>query len=196
MPIPARTNQEQGGILILAALMILVLLTVTAFSLGRNTIRDLAISGTVSQAGRAETSADAGLDWFMAWTSEGQNGTEMTAGTMQATVVSDLLAMQTAPEYGAMSKKWSADLAKASTHPFVLQGTSGGGFSQAFNLELEFLGAVSGPGASGGKDVKHPSTTVYGWELTSQGQALVKTGSGAADYLRFQAVRAAKLDIR
>lgn len=58
---------EVGGITIIIALVLIVLMSLAAFSLSRNSIRQLASSGSILQGGKATGASDAGLDWFVVW---------------------------------------------------------------------------------------------------------------------------------
>lgn len=58
---------QAGGAAILLALIILVVMSLAAFGVARNALRDLSIVGTVTQGTKAEEAADAGLDWFIIW---------------------------------------------------------------------------------------------------------------------------------
>lgn len=200
MPLPSsrphlRRPHERGGMLILVALMLLMVATLAAFSLSHTTLKELATTGNVYQAGRSETAADAGLDWFVAWTGQAATGGEVQAGTKQATVTSAVTGMLEQPQRDALKREWKSDTSDA-TDPFLLQGLSKDkAITQAFDLRLEFLGHPAGD-AAGNKNVGKFSVRENAWELQSTGQALVKTGSGKDDYLRYRAVRAAKLDIR
>ena len=196
MRVPRSSRRaERGAMLILVALMLLVVVTAAAFSLSRSALKEITTTGNVYQTGRAETASDAGLDWFVAWTGLATRDGEVPADTKQATVTGSVLGMLNAPALGGLKQTWQADLTKESD-PFLLQGLSKEkAYTQAFDLQLEFLGSRGGD-PSGGKNVRAFSTAQYAWELTSTGQALVKTGSGDTDYMRYRAVRAAKLDIR
>ena len=66
-PSASRADGEQGGVVIIAALMLLMLLALATFGLSRTVLREVGISGNTFQGGRADAAADAGLDWFMAW---------------------------------------------------------------------------------------------------------------------------------
>jgi Tfp pilus assembly protein PilX len=63
-----RDNQT-GGITILVSLMLLVLLTVTAVAMSRNSLREIFISGTLRQGAEARNVADNGLEWSIYWMS-------------------------------------------------------------------------------------------------------------------------------
>lgn len=194
---PARSSRhaEQGGMLIIVALMLLLVVTMAAFSLSRGALKELTTTGNVYQAGRAETASDGGIDWFVAWTSHALSEGVVAPDTKQATVTNTVMAMLDTPTHGGLTKAWKAKVGDG-TDPFLLQGLSHEKtYTQAFDLQLEFLGAKGGDPA-GGKNVRAFSTNQYAWELTSTGQALVKTGSGDSDYLRYRAVRATKLDLR
>jgi len=186
---------EQGGMLIIVALMLLSVVTIAAFTLSRSALKELATTGNVFQAGRAETASDAGIDWFLAWNDFAEGGETVKADTKQATVTARVLEVQDNPQIGGKKDSWIADLSKADD-PFTLQGLNKDkAYTQAFDLQFEYLGAKDGD-AAGGKNLKSLNTREHGWELTSTGQALVKTGSGDTDYLRYRTVRAAKLEIR
>lgn len=67
-PAPDRPRRsEQGGITIVVVLVLLVLMSLAAFSLSRNSIRELAVTGNVLQGNKASEASDAGLDWFVVW---------------------------------------------------------------------------------------------------------------------------------
>lgn len=63
---PSRAS-ERGGVTIIIALVLIVLMSLAAFSLSRNSIRELATSGSIIQGDKASAAADAGLDWFVVW---------------------------------------------------------------------------------------------------------------------------------
>ena len=58
---------QQGGITIIVALVLIVVMSLAAFSLSRNSIREMATAGNVIQGTKASAAADAGLDWFVVW---------------------------------------------------------------------------------------------------------------------------------
>lgn len=70
MKAPAPTSprtSEQGGITILVVLMMLVLLTVSAIGMSRNSMRDIMVAATARQGAMARNQADTGLDWSVYW---------------------------------------------------------------------------------------------------------------------------------
>jgi hypothetical protein len=67
-PVKADTRSAQtGGITILVALMMLVLLTLAAVGLSRNSFREVVTSGFSRQGAMARNVADSGLEWCLYW---------------------------------------------------------------------------------------------------------------------------------
>ena len=62
-------SAQRGGITILVALMLLVLLTVTAVGMSRNAFREVVISGTERQGAQARNVADSGCEYGILWMS-------------------------------------------------------------------------------------------------------------------------------
>jgi hypothetical protein len=60
-------HPEFGGITILVALLMLVLLTISAFAMSKNSLREVIVTGTSRQAADVRNIADSGLDWSMYW---------------------------------------------------------------------------------------------------------------------------------
>lgn len=52
---------------IVMALVLLAIMSLAAFSLSRNAIRELSTTGHMIQGDKASEASDAGLDWFMVW---------------------------------------------------------------------------------------------------------------------------------
>jgi hypothetical protein len=64
-----RRAGPRGGIAILVAFMLLALMAAAAFASSRNLVRELAVTGDGVPGARAASAAEAGLDWFLAWSS-------------------------------------------------------------------------------------------------------------------------------
>ncbi len=58
---------ERGGIVILVALSLLVLLTIAATGMSRNSLREMAIVGSSRQAATVRQVADAGMEFAVIW---------------------------------------------------------------------------------------------------------------------------------
>ena len=71
-------NRETGGITILTALMLLVLLTIAAVGMSRNSFREAVISGTARQGSMVRNLGDSGIEWSLFWIFN-ENSTAPTA---------------------------------------------------------------------------------------------------------------------
>ncbi len=60
-------NAQTGAITIMVALLLLVLLTIAAVSMARNTFREVVSSGFSRQGAMADSVAESGLDWAVYW---------------------------------------------------------------------------------------------------------------------------------
>lgn len=66
--LPSRSfHAQSGGITILVALMMLVLLTVGAIGMSRNAFREVVVAGTVRQGAMTRNVADSGIEWSIFW---------------------------------------------------------------------------------------------------------------------------------
>jgi type II secretory pathway pseudopilin PulG len=64
---PDLRPSEAGGITIVVALMLLVLLTIAAVAMSRNSLRDIVTSGFTRQGAMARNAADSGIEWGIYW---------------------------------------------------------------------------------------------------------------------------------
>ena len=60
-------HSEAGGITIVVALMLLVLLTIAAVAMSRNSLREIVTSGFTRQGALVRNTADAGIEWAIYW---------------------------------------------------------------------------------------------------------------------------------
>ena len=60
-------NSQAGGISILVALMLLVLLTIATLGMNRNAMRDIVSTGFVRQGAAATSTANSGVEWALYW---------------------------------------------------------------------------------------------------------------------------------
>ncbi|MGA2082287.1 MAG: hypothetical protein ABSH53_16995 [Holophaga sp.] len=89
LPHPPRPGQE-GGVTILIALMMLVLLTIAAVGMSRNSFRNIVTSGFSRQGAEARNTADSGLEWAVFWMSQ-QNAPAATGNAQQLNSTQNLL---------------------------------------------------------------------------------------------------------
>lgn len=83
---------ETGGITILVSLMLLVLLTVAAVGMSRNSFREVVISGTSRQGSMSRNLADSGIEWSYFWvtnTGGATAGTPLMFKTLKTTLLRD-----------------------------------------------------------------------------------------------------------
>ncbi len=64
---PRAPHAQSGAITILVALMLLVLLTIAAIGMSRNSFREVLISGTARQGAMARNLGDSGIEWGIYW---------------------------------------------------------------------------------------------------------------------------------
>lgn len=87
-----RSSREKGGVTILVALMLLVLLTISAMAMAKNSLREVIISGTTRQGADVRNIADTGLDWSMCWITDSSRAAPASGSDAEAlrTLVNDL----------------------------------------------------------------------------------------------------------
>ena len=165
---------DRGGIAILAALMLLVLLFGAGSGTSRNALRELAIAGDAVQGAKAASAAEAGLEWFLAAAREPAPG---PSGTGVAVLLQELDA---GPPGQGLAE---ARLAPPEAALFPASGNSA--IQQGFELRIRRLGripqAVNGGGgqaAGPGQPGAMPMDTL--WLVTATGRARLRGGSRQA----------------
>lgn len=186
---------ERGGITIIVALILLAAMTVGAFSLSRNTLRDATTSGYSLQGIKAGEAADAGLDWFMVWghpdnqpaaTSPARKTLTDTLASMQVSRTPTYLGrpFDVAADILSTDGATSDDMAFDTSGAKIKQSAANGNVTrQAFDLFIRFLGE-SEYGASGASESSDPSggkgarkgTKDLRWQAISSGRASVDNG--------------------
>ncbi|MBI4911423.1 MAG: hypothetical protein HY823_01685 [Acidobacteria bacterium] len=61
------SRSQSGGLTIMVALLLLVLLTVAAVGMSRNSFREVVITGTSRQGTMVRNVADSGIEWSLVW---------------------------------------------------------------------------------------------------------------------------------
>jgi hypothetical protein len=82
-PLRSSRSHEQGGITILLALVLLTMLGAMVFGLGRDSLREIAITGNESIGRKAAEAADSGIDWTIMW-GQGNGASADQASVRQA----------------------------------------------------------------------------------------------------------------
>ena len=87
-------STQAGGITILVSLMLLVLLTIAAVGMSRNSFREIVTSGFSRQGAMTRNVADSGIEWSIHWI-DLENGKLATSGaalqlnTLKTTLLAD-----------------------------------------------------------------------------------------------------------
>jgi Tfp pilus assembly protein PilX len=209
---------SRGGITILAVLALLVLATVTCFALGRASIRELAVTGTVWQGAKASEAAEAGLDWFILWANPdnsslatnyrrndllsafqqlNQSGTWQTNTyhTDPDTITWDRSAQITSTEKEGDASPSDMVFANSGTGFSQSSATTGNRVVQSFDVSFRYLGAPmnsgisSGVGNPAGPGSNQTGRSLILYQVDSTGKASIPTSG--EDYVRYLANREA-----
>lgn len=177
-----KTHSQRGGITILVALSLLVILSVSAFGLARSSIREAAITGTVSQAAAVRGNADAGLDWAIQWMhpDNKQETALKTAGPVAFLQIKREIELTSGGSQPATSTYISAlpSWRVGEIGARVLGGSAKGDMilktgdvESRFDLTLTFLGESRKPGTTQtGKRLEEEAGKVNVWNLRSDGR--------------------------
>jgi len=193
----ASRKAELGGITIIVALILLAVMTVGAFSLSRNTLRDATTSGYSLQGIKAAEAGDAGLDWFLVW-GHPDNEPAATSTARQALVESmALMQVKNSPptypgrpwdvakDFISTDADTADDMAFDTSGAKIKQNASGGNATrQRFDLFVRFLGEAE-YGASGASESGDPAkgkanksgASDLRWQARSTGIASVDSGT-------------------
>lgn len=211
--IPSRRQRQRGGMTIVMALILLVVMSLAAFSLSRNAIRELTTSGHLIQGDKAAEAADAGLDWFMVWsvpanTSLAYSTTSALGNNLLAKALTDLTALDWHTRLAndglllntASSMDWdraalvtsqegqTADNQMvfdntASSAVYQAKNSGGSPVVQRFDLQIRWLGKDDLT-LTGTASGSNSSGSNYLWQVISTGYAAVPMGG--SNFLRYQ----------
>lgn len=170
LPASSPRASERGGITIIIALVLIVVMSLAAFSLSRNSIRELTTAGNIIQGDKASAASDAGLDWFVVWShpdnvslallNSGAVGnytlakaiTDIKSPNWYTSLSNDGLLASTASnrtwDMAALVKSQESQMSTNemvfddTANTTVLQSTNNNGnpVVQSFNLQIRFLG--------------------------------------------------------
>jgi len=133
-------RSQSGGITILVALMMLVLLTIAAVGMSRNSFREVIISGTTRQGAMARNVGDSGVEWSLLYIDALHH--PATAGSAQAmqTLANTLLASNINGVPYDVATQTPITLPNLTTPPSDLQVPAASG--NGMNLALTCMGKM------------------------------------------------------
>jgi len=140
-PTYRESSSEQGGITIIVALMLLVLLTIAAISMSRNSFREIVISGTTRQGAMVRNIADSGIEFGILWmqpTTLRQAPSNSSASQLQSLATSLQAGQLYGIAYNLDGSVYSGP--NTSTPPADLQVPSSSG--NGFNLAMTAMGKM------------------------------------------------------
>lgn len=187
------SHPQKGGITILVALSLLVLLTIAAVSMSRNSFREVVISGTSRQGAMTRNTADAGIEWSVYWLD--LKNAPSAAGTGAELVALKQTLLLNNPMAGKPYDVYSKALYTGPPSISGLQAdqtfTTVPGTTQGFSTALTRMGKLPitnmsqgitqgtfGP-AKGGINLQAPDL----WAVRSDAQVQVGTGMFAPNFL-------------
>ena len=157
-------DPESGGITMLVALMLLVLITVAAVGMSRNSLRQIVIVSTVRQGAEVMNTADAGLEWTMFWMYP--PNAISGAPTASATALLDIMnKLQTDPTLAGKPQP----LAPTGSEMIY---TNSNGVKRQFGLQVTQMGQVKPPGFS----VQNTAFYPLAWSVRSDAQVIYPAG--------------------
>ncbi len=177
-------HSQHGGLTIVMALVLVVVMGAATFSLSRNVVRELSMGASVVQGEKAAAAADAGLDWVIVW---GQGHMIEAAQFTSAGAVSGQLLLVQGIN-GAMSginTGLPITISGLTDTAMLLNNAGAATTPQSFDVELRYLGLgwgnapLGGSGgssdnnaASGGTKGGLATSSPVGWRVLSTGRAI------------------------
>lgn len=137
---PTQTR-EQGGVTIVVALMLLVLLMVSALSMSRNSLREIFLTGGMRQATDVMNQADSGLEWALYWLGP---ATERPAPGGNQPGAAAFVAAWT-EQQADLTKQgaWTAIMASTPTSPYTDLKTVETAVTKSTDIEVMYMGKVA-----------------------------------------------------
>ena len=174
-------HPESGGLTILMALVMLVVVTVAAFGLSRSSLREVLITGNESTGRKAFEMADSGLDYVISWGSPyATTAATPTAAALQTKMGSLLDAIdlpgvaQTGfiDSSGTLRYKMLASTVGGDMTPSPSAYLQKSAVTPAFDLEVRYLGQVPLQNTGSGGFIKSNRSF---WLVHSTGRANIGT---------------------
>ena len=168
MTIPRNTlsSSQSGGITILVSLMLLVLLTIAAVGMSRNSFREIVTSGFSRQGAMTRNVADSGIEWSIHWI-DLENGKLATSGAALQlnTLKTTLLAAETLAGI-AKDISTGGDYTPGGTLQSDLKLPGPTGVTQGFTLGLTRMGKLPVTDISQGSG-SGAFTSAASWRLSA-----------------------------
>ena len=161
---------QSGGITILVAMFLLVLLTIFAVSMSRNSLREVIISGTVRQGTEVRNVADSGIEWSCYWLTPDSAGlTKATPDTAAIAFTNQIKILSSTMDLSGVAKNISAT--------GVMTRSESDGATRAFNLslirmgkqQLDLTGGAPSTGAGAMTQAMPPELMPDIWSIRSTG---------------------------
>jgi len=142
-PVRRSPNSAQaGGITILVSLMLLVLLTIAAVGMSRNSLREIITSGFSRQGAMTRNVADSGIEWSIHWI-DLENGKAATTGAaLQLTNLKTALLSDDTLAGVAKDLVSGGDYSPGGTLQSELQLPGPAGVTQGFTIGLTRMGKL------------------------------------------------------
>lgn len=193
----AASHSQSGGITILVALTLLVLLTIAAVGMSRNSFREVVISGTSRQGAMVRNTADAGIEWSVYWLDLANAPSASMTGVLLNTQKATLLGDSTlaGKPYDVISQAPYTAPPSASGLPadqqFSVPASYPAGSHQGFSIALTRMGKLPITGTSQGTSQGSfiavqggtPNIAPDLWAVRSDGQVQVGTGVLAPTFI-------------
>jgi hypothetical protein len=148
-----RTAQA-GGITIMVALMLLILLTIAAVGMSRNSFKEVVATGFMRQGAMAQNAADSGLEWSILWLAD-SNRPNATGSAKEMADLKLTLLQNSGMAGVAKDLHTGADYTAGAAMQDDLKLPGPTGYTQGFTLGLTSMGKMpitmttqgTGPGA-------------------------------------------------
>lgn len=139
-------HSQAGGITIIVALMLLVLLTVAAVAMSRNSLREIVTSGFSRQGAMARNVADSGIEWSIHWIELENSKVASGAAQKFAQLKGGLLDVETlagrAKDVNSTNFSAPLDYVPGGTLQTEFQLSGPAGVTQGFTLGLTRMGKL------------------------------------------------------
>ena len=179
---PDPHSSQTGGITIMVALMMLVLLTLAAVGMSRNAFREIVSSGFSRQSAMTREVADSGLEWCTYWISLANSGSATGAALLLNNEMTTLLVT---PSLAGVAKDITTggNYSPGGTLQANMSVPGPSGITQGFTIGLTAMGqpAIEGMSQGIGQGAYAPasanttgsgSSAPYLWAIRSDAQVI------------------------